>query len=87
MTKISCPQEQCCYNGRLCVIEDNNASLGCHKCEECGCEPNMIDDNCDSCLSCSRDSGKLRWGNPLNDGKEIDINEIKEKEICPTTQK
>jgi len=36
---------------------------GCQKCEECGAEPNVIDENCDTCISCYRNNGKLRWDN------------------------
>ena len=65
MNKISCPQTQCSFNG-ICV-GGVNEKVGCQKCEECGCEPNMINENCDRCLSCANDSGCLRWDNNITD--------------------
>jgi hypothetical protein len=76
-SKIKCPQKKCSFNA-ICVGMGKN--VGCQKCEECGCEPNMIDTNCDRCNSCSRDEGDLRWGSPTNDNKEVEV-EIKPMEI------
>ena len=72
----NCPQNQCAFNG-ICVGTTND--IGCQNCEECGCKPNMIDNNCDRCLSCSREEGDLRWGNPTYN-KEVEV-EIKPMEI------
>lgn len=50
-TLIKCPQKQCGFliNG------------GCRNCDECGCKPDYIDENCDRCLNCARKEGFLRW--------------------------
>ena len=76
-SKKSCPQKLCGFNG-ICVGDGNN--VGCQACEECGCEPNVIDTNCDRCLNCSRKEGELRWGNVDNDDKEVEV-ELKPMEI------
>lgn len=76
---MECPQDKCSFNG-ICVGKSTD-KVGCQKCEECGCEPNMIDINCDRCSSCSRDEGELRWGsdgeNALKQDEKIIEVEIK----------
>ena len=72
--EISCPQEKCVHN-------QIGYGVGCRKCAECGCKPNIIDQNCDRCLSCSTDDGVLRWDDSIlgrlkNNNKEIEV-EIK----------
>lgn len=47
--------------------------MGCKACEECGCEPNIIDNNCNRCLSCSQEEGDLRWGSITPDGKKVEV--------------
>ena len=47
--------------------------MGCRACEECGCEPNLIDENCDRCLNCSREEGDLRWGNIDTDKEDTKV--------------
>jgi len=74
--EIQCPQNQCSFNG-ICI---GTSSVGCQNCEECGCQPNMIDNNCDRCLSCSREEGDLRWGSPTDENKEVEV-EIKPMEM------
>lgn len=66
MSKENCPQTQCAFNG-ICV---GTGKVGCQNCDECGCEPNIIDTNCDRCLSCSREEGDLRWGNTTKPKEE-----------------
>ena len=72
-TKVRCPQKKCSFN----II----IGMGCRACEECGCEPNIIDENCDRCLNCSRDEGDLRWGNTKQEDGEKTPNVIFEKPI------
>jgi hypothetical protein len=52
MKKSKCPQTKCVFN---------QLGVGCRKCKVCGCEPYMVNDNCDKCWNCSKDMGVLRW--------------------------
>ena len=65
MKKIKCPQKKCSFNQIM--------GMGCRACEECGCEPNVIDENCDRCLNCCREEGDLRWGSVTPDNKNIEV--------------
>jgi len=49
----SCRQTRCGYfiNG------------GCQKCEECGAEPNKVEDRCQTCFDCENKPDALRWDN------------------------
>jgi len=51
MRKLKCPQTKCVFN----------QIGGCQACSICKCEPNVIDENCDKCWNCAKDSGVLRW--------------------------
>lgn len=59
-----CEQTKCAYN----------QMGGCQKCEMCGAEPNMVDDDCPTCWNCSHDEGLLRWDN----SKEPTAQDIKQ---------
>jgi len=74
MNKISCPQTQCSHN-QIGIGE------GCKKCEECGCEPNVIDQNCNTCMNCANKVDCLRWDNSSNELLLKDKKEIKVMEI------
>ena len=74
MSCEKCPQKKCSFN----II----MGMGCKACEECGCEPNVIDTNCDRCLSCSREEGDLRWGISSTE-KEVEVKVMPESEIKP----
>jgi len=39
---------------------------GCRPCEDCGAEPNFVNENCQRCFDCEYKEGKLRW----SDGSE-----------------
>ena len=60
MSKISCPQTKCNYN-------QIGIGGGCKACEECGCEPNIIDQNCDTCMNCANKENSLRWNDSVID--------------------
>lgn len=71
-----CPQKKCSFN----II----MGMGCKACEECGCEPNVIDTNCDRCQNCLREEGDLRWGNITTDDKKVEVRVgIKPTELKP----
>jgi len=65
MKETKCPQTKCSFN----II----MGMGCRSCEECGCKPNVIDENCDRCLNCSREEGDLRWGNITHDDEKVEV--------------
>lgn len=74
-SKKSCPQNKCIHN-------QIGVGQGCRPCEECGCSPNLIDENCDRCKSCCSDEGVLRWddsffGQVVNSKEKINVVEIK----------
>ena len=50
--KYKCDQKKCVYL---------QLGTGCRKCEDCGIEPYILDDNCPRCWNCSKDEGILRW--------------------------
>lgn len=65
MAKVQCPQKKCTFN----II----MGMGCKACEECGCEPNIIDENCDRCQNCCRKENALRWGNIDTDKEDTKV--------------
>jgi len=67
----TCNQTKCAFN---------QIGVGCQKCETCGAEPYIIDDNCDTCWNCQGDEGILRWDNESDEQEEKEI-EIKPMEI------
>lgn len=68
MTKLSkCNQTRC---GFL------QMGQGCRKCDSCGAEPYLVNDNCDRCWNCENDEGDLRW----DDDNGISEEKVKEKE-------
>jgi hypothetical protein len=53
MTNIKqCTQTRCVYHG---------TSL-CPRCDDCGCSPNFIDEDCPNCWNCLKDEGYVRQG-------------------------
>jgi len=64
--KEKCPQTKCVYN----------QMGGCQKCSVCGCEPNMVDDNCFKCWNCSHDEGLVRWDNEKAEKEEEKVKEM-----------
>ncbi len=56
---------------------------GCRKCDSCGAEPNIVDDNCDRCWNCEHDEGDLRWDDKgvSEEQKEKEKLELKPIEI------
>jgi hypothetical protein len=44
--------------------------VGCRKCQECGAEPYIIDENCHKCWNCENDAGILRWDDDVPEETE-----------------
>ena len=65
---FKCNQKHCAYN----------VNGGCKPCEECGAEPNKVNDRCMKCWNCENKEGELRWED-TNKNKETE--EEKEKDI------
>ena len=65
-----CRQKQCGYfqNG------------GCQKCEECGAEPNKVEDTCQTCFDCENKPDALRWDNKGDNSKLSNEDKINMKE-------
>ena len=59
-----CSQEKCSF-------KEIGQHTGCQKCDECSCEPYLIDENCDKCLSCRDKENSLRWDNIKTKLKEM----------------
>ena len=65
--KDECLQEKCQHN-------KNNPQLKgitkqfivglCPVCDACGCESNVVDDDCDNCKICENKEGYIRSGQP-----------------------
>ena len=61
-TLLPCGQAQCSFGvGKM---------QGCKACEECGAEPNMVNERCTRCFECENKAGRLRWGDIAQEQKE-----------------
>jgi hypothetical protein len=55
MTDIKkCSQKRCLYY----------ETTLCPQCDDCGCSPNFIDEDCPNCWNCLKDEGYIRKGKP-----------------------
>ena len=45
---------------------------GCQKCQECGAEPKIVDENCKTCFDCEYKEGSCRWGDDVKKNDVVD---------------